>query len=428
MAAEGMRFTDFYMASPVCSPSRGAMLTGCYPPRIGFGEFSGRWVLFPGAADGLHPSEMTFASMLKREGYATQIVGKWHCGDQPPFLPTSHGFDEYFGIPYSNDMGRQGGRDRGYPPLPLMSNDEVIQAQPDQAAITERYVEKAVTFMRKNQDKPFLIYFAHMHVHLPLIVAQRFVNASRNGNYGAAVAAIDWATGALLAELKRLGLDDDTIVMFTSDNGSRLQGQGGSNGSLRGAKGTTWEGGMRLPLIARWPGKIPAGETCTKLCASIDLLPTFAKLSGAAVPHDRTIDGRDISPLMFEGDAVESPRKSFYYYFRNDFNAVRDDRWKLFVERAGGSRADVKRDPVLELYDLRSDIGETSNVADQHPDVVQRLMQLVEEARTSIGDAAQQRAGSDVRPAGKVDNPQTLTTFDPEYPYFAAEYDTNEFG
>ena len=230
MAAEGTRFTDFYMASPVCSPSRGAMLTGCYPSRIGFGEFDGRWVLFPGMPIGLNTSETTVAGILKDSGYATKIVGKWHCGDQKEHLPTRHGFDSYYGIPYSNDMGIQKVDDK-YPPLPLLRDETVIQAQPDQRGITERYVEESVRFIRESagSQTPFFLYLAHMHVHLPHYPPERFLRESMNGPYGGAVAAIDWATDVLLHELQALGLDDDTLIVFTSDNGSRMQGQGASN-------------------------------------------------------------------------------------------------------------------------------------------------------------------------------------------------------
>jgi len=231
MASEGVRFTDFYMASPVCSPSRGAMMTGCYPPRIDFGTFDGLRVLFPGQGIGLSTDETTIAGALKDVGYATKIVGKWHCGDQPEFLPTRHGFDSYYGLPYSNDMGRQVPdltlddhslleTRQSRPPLPLLRDEEVIQEQPDQRGLTERYVEESVRFLRENSENPFFLYLAHMHVHLPLYAAERFVNESENGDYGACVAGIDWATEVLLAELNRLGIDENTLIIFTSDNGS----------------------------------------------------------------------------------------------------------------------------------------------------------------------------------------------------------------
>ena len=264
MAEEGVRFTDFYVASGVCSPSRGALLTGCYPQRIGFGAFDGFRVLFPGDGIGLNPDETTIAGALKDVGYSTKIIGKWHCGDQPEFLPTNHGFGSYYGLPYSNDMGRQvedpsiDDHDRREqlrrrPPLPLIRDEDVIQEQPDLRALTERYAEEAVRFIRGNADadKPFFLYFAHMYVHLPLYAPENLVNASENGDYGACVAGIDWVAEVLFDELKRQGIDENTLVIFTSDNGSRLDNQGGSNGELRGRKGTTWEGGQRVPCMMR---------------------------------------------------------------------------------------------------------------------------------------------------------------------------------
>ena len=298
MAAEGMRFTDFYMASPLCSPSRGAMMTGCYPRRIGFGTFEGLGVLFPGQGVGLNPDEITIAEILKGQGYATKIVGKWHCGDQPEFLPTRHGFDSYYGLPYSNDMGIQASNlFRPMPPLPLLRDEEVIEEQPDQASLTERYVEESVRFIREHRDRPFFLYFAHMHVHLPHYVAWRFLKTAINGPYGAAVECIDWSVGVLMHELKRLGLDERTLVIFTSDNGSRGD-RGGSNQPLKGGKFNTWEGGLRVPCIMRWPGTIPAGTVSSEIVTSMDFLPTLARLAGAEPPADRIIDGKDVAALM----------------------------------------------------------------------------------------------------------------------------------
>ncbi len=329
MADEGVRFTDFYMGSPVCSPSRGAMLTGCYPPRIGFGSFEGHWVLFPGQGVGLNSNETTIATLLKGQGYATKIVGKWHCGDQPEFLPTRHGFDSYYGIPFSNDMGIQG-PDDCYPPLPLVRDEEVIQEQPDQQSLTERYVEESVRFIRDNKGGPFFLYLAHMHVHVPLYPAERFLRESKNGRYGGAVAAIDWAADVIFHELKQHGLDDNTLVIFTSDNGSNCWA-GGSNSPLRGTKGTTWEGGQRVPCIMRWPGKIPAGTVCGEVSTAMDFYPTLAGLGGAAVPDDRIIDGRDIRSLMLSEEGAESPHETFFYYMLNSLEAVRCGKWKLHV-------------------------------------------------------------------------------------------------
>ena len=308
LAAEGVRLTDFYMASPVCSPSRGAMMTGCYPPRIGFGTFEGRGVLFPGQGVGLNPSEITVARLLKDRGYATCHIGKWHCGDQPEFLPTRHGFDAYYGIPFSNDMGIQAGwpPERQYPPLPLLRDEEVIQAQPDQANLIERYTEAGVRFIRDHADEPFFLYLAHMQVHLPLYAPERFVRESQNGRFGACVEAVDWSTAVLLRELRDLGLDESTIVIFTSDNGGRAK-EGGSNAPLRGMKGETWEGGIRVPCIIRWTGQTPAGTTLTDIVSSIDLMPTLARWAGTQAPQDRTTDGLDAGDYLL-GRSDAAPR------------------------------------------------------------------------------------------------------------------------
>ena len=422
LAAEGMRLTDFYMASAVCSPSRGAMMTGCYPQRIGLGTGdNGSVVLFPGDAVGLNPEEITIASLLKQQGYATQLVGKWHLGDQPEFLPTRHGFDHYFGLPYSNDMGRQAGREDRWPPLPLLRDDTVIQAQPDQAALTERYVEESVRFVRAHAHEPFFLYLAHMHVHLPLYAAARFMDQSRNGPYGACVEAIDWSVGVLLAELQSLGLDDNTIVLFTSDNGSRTH-EGGSNAPLRGTKASTWEGGMRLPLIARWPGQIPAASTCGELATSMDLLPTLARLAGTHEPQDRTIDGRDIIDLWRAAPGATSPHEAFFYYWRDSLHAVRAGRWKLHLRR------DRDDGEVQELYDLTADIGETANLFEQHPEVVSRLRQFADEARADLGCQASGIEATGRRPCGRVADPKRLTEYDPDHPYMIAMYDLTESG
>ncbi len=436
LAVEGMRFTDFYMASPVCSASRGAMLTGCYPPRIGFGDFDGLPVLFPGHRIGLSPDEVTIASVLAGAGYATKIVGKWHCGDQPPFLPTRHGFDGYFGIPYSNDMGRQVWPEgtppmpelmaqfglsfpvAEMPPLPLILDEEVLEQQPDMASLTARFVDESVRFVRANRDRPFFLYLAHIYVHLPIYVQERFAAESRNGRYGAAVASIDWAAGVLMAELRRLGLDDDTVVIFTSDNGSRARDEGGSNHPLRGTKGTTWEGGLRVPCIVRWPGHVPAGVVSSALVTSMDLFPTLAALGGAEVPGDRSIDGVDVTDV-FEGSPT-STRETFLYYWSNNLEAVRHGRWKLHLARDG--------QPLDALYDLVDDVGEDHDVFAAEPDVVAALNRLAEDARDELGDARLGRAGRGVRPIGEVAEPTPLTAFDPNHPYYVAEYDLPDRG
>ena len=413
LAAEGVRFTDFYMASAVCSASRGAMMTGCYPSRIGFDSFDGEWVLFPGQGVGLNPAETTVATLLRQQGYATALIGKWHCGDQPEFLPTLHGFDRYYGLPYSNDMGlmrrfeEQGQR---YPPLPLMRGEEIVEEQPDQASLTERYVEESVRFIRENRGKkPFFLYFAHMHVHLPLIAARRFLDRSRNGPYGATVECIDWSMAALLAELRRLGLDKNTLIVFTSDNGSKAI-NGGSNAPLRGTKGTTWEGGFRLPCIAWWPGRVPAGGVCREISTAMDFLPTFTRLAGGEPPADRILDGKDIRPMLFGESGAKSEYEVFYYYLRCELQAVRAGDWKLHVLSG-------------ELYNLAEDVGETRNVAARHPDVVRRLEALAQKGREDLGDSARNITGKNRRPIGRVANPKPLTEYDPNHPYIIGMYD-----
>lgn len=432
LAADGIRFRSFYMASPVCSPSRGALLTGCYPPRIGFGSFDGFPVLFPGQSIGLPPTEISLATMLSNAGYRTQMVGKWHCGDQPDFLPTNHGFEHYFGLPYSNDMGRQ--KDAPsfmpkLPPLPLLLDHDVIEQQPDQSSLTERYVVEAVRFMRAVRNEPFFLYLAHMYVHVPIYVLPRFAQQSQNGAYGAAVESIDWATSVILRELRSLGLDQDTIVIFTSDNGSLGNNPspfgsdgtllGGSNGPLRGTKGTTWEGGQRVPGIVSWPSRITAGRVSDELVTSMDLFPTLAAVCSAELPTDRTIDGRDVSAIWFDEDAT-SPHEAFFYYWMNDLEAVRSGRWKLHFSK--------KRTETSALYDLDADISETTDVSAQHPDVVESLSALAERARGSLGDASTGRAGSDVRAIGRVEHAAPLTSFDPDHPYYLAEYDLSDKG
>lgn len=426
MAAEGVRFTSFYQAASVCSASRAGLLTGCYPRRIGMPG-----VLFPGQGTGLNAEERTLAGLLKDRGYATRIIGKWHCGDQPEFLPTRFGFDGYYGIPFSNDMGRQADRHPGWdgngpPPLPLLLNEDVIQQQPDQSALTERYVEDAVRFIRARREQPFFLYLAHMYVHLPIYVPDRFLRESRNGRYGAAVACVDWAYGVIAHELQRLQIDERTLVIFTSDNGSRTRNEGGSNDPLRGTKASAWEGGFRLPCIMRWPGRIPAGRVCPQMLASLDLLPTLVSLAGGAPPAAE-IDGRDARALMADPAGARSPRDTFLYYVRETLCAVRRGRWKLFLFRPK-AYSRTEDGEVCELYDLERDVGETEDVHARHPDVVAELSALADRSRAELGDERLGVAGTGCRPPGRVDNPRPLTQYDPEHPYIVAEYDLAERG
>ena len=431
MADEGVRFTDFYMASSVCSPSRASMLTGCYPPRIGFGEFSGRKVLFPGDSIGLSAGEITIADLLKTQGYATGMVGKWHCGDQPEFLPTRRGFDSYFGIPYSNDMGINQVNDEN-PPLPLVDQESVVQLQPDQTNITEQYLERAIDFINENKETPFFLYFAHMYVHLPIYVKERFLNESSNGSYGAAVASIDWVTEEILKVLENLGIDQKTLVVFTSDNGSRVRDEGGSNGPLRGIKGTTWEGGMRVPCIMRWPGKIKSKQTRSQLITSMDLFATLATLGGAEIPSDRLIDGNDFSDILLEEKGNRVVRDEFFYYNMNNLEAVRSGKWKLHVGKVKtigtGINTRFESDvwDVPELYNLESDIGEADNVYELEPDVAGLLKDKLDQCRGDMGDESFSVVGENVRPADEVEHAKVLNHVDPNHPLVIAMYDMGD--
>ncbi len=403
LASEGLRFDSFYMASPVCSPSRGAMLTGCYPPRIGFGSFDGLPVLFPGQGIGLAGTEVTLATVLRDAGYRTQMIGKWHCGDQPGFLPTDHGFDHYFGLPYSNDM----------PPVYLIRGTETIETDVNQETLTERYTEEAVQFIRGHKDAPFFLYVPHSMPHVPLFVSGRFRGKSEGGLYGDVIETIDWGAGQILDTLKELGLDSDTLVLFTSDNGPwYIKGEDGGNATpWRAGKGTTYEGGMRVPCIVRWPGHIPAGLVSGEIATSMDIYPTFAHLAGLQVPQDRIIDGRNIWPILSEPGA-KTPHEAFYYYFGNELHAVRSGNWKLRLETTLRDEDIYRRTPNLDtpmpeaLYNLDVDPGEQKSVHKDHPDVVKRLHELAEKARNDLGDARTGVTGKNVRPIGTLEDIQ----------------------
>jgi arylsulfatase A-like enzyme len=397
MAAEGMKLTDFY-AAPVCTPSRTSLMTGCYPQRAGMGAPGGKNVCYPGQPEGLNPSEITIAKLLKGQGYATACIGKWHLGDQPPFLPTSHGFDYYFGIPFSNNMGNM----YGLPPLPLMQGEKVIEENPKQALLTQRYTEEAIKFIEANKGKPFFVYLPHTMPHNPVAASEKFRGRTTRGAYGDACEEIDWSTGQILDALKQHGLDEKTLVMYVSDNG----GPGGAeNTPLRGGKGSTWEGGIRVCAVARWPGKISAGTVCKEIASTMDILPTFARLAGTEAPKDRIIDGIDIWPLL-SGQAGAKGRETFFYYDGDSLQAVRSGKWKLMVverERKTITRLDPPR-----LYDLEKDISETTDVAAQNPEVVKRLQGLIEACRADLGDHGV--PGKNCRPVGYYKDAKTLTT------------------
>ena len=409
MAREGVRFTDFYVAQAVCSASRAALLTGCYPNRVGiFGA------LGPASKVGISDKEMTIAQVLKPRGYATAIFGKWHLGHHSQFLPTRHGFDEYFGLPYSNDMWPKHPTAK-FPDLPLIDGEKTVEVNPDQSKLTTWYTEHALKFIEKNRDRPFFLYVPHNMPHVPLFVSDKYKGKSGQGLYGDVVAEIDWSVGEILKSLKKNGLDDRTLVIFTSDNGPWLSygNHAGSSGPLREGKGTTWEGGQREPCIMRWPGKIPVGTVCREVAATIDILPTFAKLAGAELPK-LPIDGKDISPLMLGEKDAKSPHDAFYYYWDRGLQAVRSGKWKLhfphqyrtMIGQSPGKDGEpgkyVQKQIGMSLYDLESDIGETTDVSKEHPDVVERLQKLAERAREELGDSNTKRQGRAVRPPGKA--------------------------
>ena len=398
MAKEGMRFTSFLSSSPVCTPSRASLLTGCYARRVGMHEdFTGHWVLIPRSRRGMHADEWTLPEILKAKGYATACIGKWHLGDQPPHLPTAHGFDEYYGIPYSNDMASAR---RGDPPLPLVQDTKVIEAPANQATLTKRYTSEAIQFIERNKSKPFFLYLPHTFPHLPLFASKEFHGKSANGRYGDSVEEIDWSTGKILDALKQHGLDKNTLVIFTSDNGSNGR-NGGSNAPLSGAKGGTMEGGMRVPMIARWPGRIPAGGTCNELSSTMDFLPTFAALSGGLLSANK-IDGHDITPLLTGTKGAASPYEVFYYYRRRQLQAVRWGDWKWHLPLANTfpnwTTADQKgRGRPGKLVNLKTDLAEKVDVTAANPKVMVKMRELVAQADATLGNEGRQ--GKEQRPA-----------------------------
>ncbi len=409
MAAEGSRLTSLYVAAPVCTPSRAALMTGCYPKRIDMAMGSNFGVLLAGDTKGLNPDEITIAEVLKTAGYKTGMFGKWHLGDQAEFLPTKQGFDEYFGIPYSHDIHPFHPRQNHYnfPPLPLLEDETVIEMDPDADYLTKRITERAVSFIERNKNEPFFLYIPHPIPHAPLHVSPPFMESvsgdvvaklkEEDGNidyrtrdhlFRQAIAEIDWSVGQILDTLKANGLDESTLVLFTSDNGPPKNTLFASPGPLRGNKGTTFEGGMREPTVVRWPGKIPAGKSNDELMTAMDLLPTFANLASAEIPKDRVIDGKDIWPTLC-GEAG-TPHEAFFYHRGNQLQAVRSGKWKLHTNK--GSPA--------QLYDLESDIGEKNNVIKSNPEVVRRLNGHLKAFAEDIADNS--------RPAAFVDNPKPL--------------------
>lgn len=377
MAQEGMKFTQFYTGASVCTPSRAALLTGRLPVR--FGMASNRFrVLFPFSLSGIPQSEITLAEALKEEGYSTAAFGKWHLGHFEDFLPLQHGFDEYFGIPYSNDMSpvtNPWGRAQHFPELPLIEGNKVIANEPDQRVLTRSYTEKALDFIDQNKDEPFFLYIPHTFPHIPLFANPDFEGTSSRGLYGDVVEEIDWSVGKILNKLKELNLDDNTFVFFTSDNGPWLteNENGGIAGLLRQGKGSTWEGGMRVPGIAWWPGKIPAGITTQALATTMDLYATSLDIAGAGFPDDRQLDGESLSSVIFEN--TDSNRKEVIYYLGSELFAYRNGAWKIHFKTFSPyiGEAPESHDPPL-LYNVEVDPSERFNKSIDHPEIVKELI------------------------------------------------------
>ncbi len=414
MAREGRKLTSFY-AAPVCSPSRAALMTGCYPKRV----LPIPGVLFPTNDIGLSPNEVTVAEVLKGVGYQTAIIGKWHLGDQPELLPNQQGFDLHFGLPYSNDMGPASDgvksnlgdplpseSKNGQPPLPLLRNGRVVKRvlPDDQQSLVEIYTDEALKFIDQHASDPFFLYLPHNAVHFPLYPGKKWVGKSAHGLYSDWVEEVDASVGQILDAVNRKGLSDRTLVLFTSDNGGTVRAV---NKPLRGNKSTTWEGGMRVPTIAWWPGKIPANSQSDAIAGMIDIMPTLAHLSGATIPKDRKIDGANLWPILTDEPGAQPPHDHFYFFKGLQLQAVRYKDWKLFVAdpRPANANAGKKVGPFQGLYNLKEDIGESTDVAADHPQVVEQLRRLVVAIDQDLGIDGK---GPGCRELGKVSAPKPL--------------------
>jgi arylsulfatase len=417
MAENGTKFTNFHVAQPVCSASRTGLLTGCYPNRVGI-----HGALGPQSRNGIADTEMTLAQLVKQKGYATCAVGKWHLGHHPQFLPTRHGFDEYLGLPYSNDMWPHHPEKAKFPALPMFDGEKVIDddvTAEDQTQLTTKYTGRAVSFIDRSKEKPFFLYLAHSMCHVPLFVSDKFKGKSERGLFGDVIMEIDWSVGQVMDALKRNGVLDNTLVVFTSDNGPWLSygDHAGSAGPLREGKGTCWEGGVRVPCLMQWPGKIRAGATDPRMLMTIDLLPTIAGLTQTKLP-DHKIDGLDVWPVISNQDGAKNPHEFYaFWYATNELQSIvsGDGQWKLQLPHTyrsmegqtpgkGGTPGQYKPVPIkkAELYHITADLGEGTDVAKENPEMLAKLEAWAEQARAELGDALTKRKGTGNREPGMV--------------------------
>lgn len=430
LARDGTRFTSFYVAQPVCTASRAALLSGCYPNRVGMAG-----ALNHTSATGIHPGEVLLSDLCKQQGYATAAYGKWHLGHHPPFLPTRRGFDEFFGIPYSNDNGPLHPVTKGIPALPMYENETIVERDPDQSQFTKRLTARAVRFIDTHADRPFFLYVPHIMPHVPIFASDKFKGSSRRGLYGDVIQELDWSVGEILSALHRNGLDEQTLVIYASDNGPFLSygEHAGSAAPLREGKLTTFEGGVRVPCLMRWPGEIPAGRVCDELFSTMDLCVTIAHLIGAKLP-DVKLDGLNLAPLL-RGEPAARGRDTFWYYSGDELHAVRQGEFKLHVPheyltvaaepgrggkpsnfeklkpesielsgiRGIASRHGYRVEKIgLSLFNLKTDPGEKTDIAAEHPDVVQQLLRIADDARADLGDALTKTPGANLRPCGDI--------------------------
>lgn len=432
LASEGRRFTDFYVAASVCTASRASLMTGCYPPRVSmFGALNHT------SREGIHPDELLLPEVVKSKGYATACYGKWHLGTVVEFFPTRNGFDEFLGIPYSNDNSKYHPVVADMPPLPLYRNESVIAFDPDQSQFTRRLTQESVRFIESNKDHPFFLYLPHIMPHVPIFASEKFRGSSALGLYGDVIQEIDWSVGEIIEAVERSGMEERTLIIFFSDNGPFLSygEHAGHADPLREGKLTTFEGGFRSPCIMRWTGTIPSGTVCSEVLTSMDLLPTLANLIGVDLPEDRPIDGRDVCPLLTGSPEAKSPHEAFYFYAGTELQAVRYGDYKLHFPhrylttaaepgRGGFPSNHGKLQPMsitssglegiasrhgyriaempISLFNLKTDPGEGTNVFDKHPEIVKKIEQLAEEMRNELGDSLTSRKGSGVRPRATI--------------------------